>query len=74
MRFQHWVSKDKDEGIMSLIGGGRCGAFRKSKKRREGSRTRGRAVTGCGGWEREMCALLSLSIDWGCQTGQITVP
>lgn len=32
MRFQHWVSKDKEEGIMSLIGGGRCGVFKKSKK------------------------------------------
>lgn len=33
-RFQGWVSKGKEEGTMSLIGGERCGAFRKSEKMR----------------------------------------
>lgn len=64
MRFQGWVSKGKEEGTMSLIGGERCGAFRKSKRdERIPGRGEGAVTTGCGGWGREMCALLFLSIN-----------
>lgn len=50
MRFQGWVSKGKEEGTMSLIGGERCGAFRKSKRdERIPGRGEGAVTTGCGG-------------------------